>query len=40
MIPLLKKELSFRQTFNSGALEEKLAEANVTELLNPQRNSN
>jgi hypothetical protein len=37
LIPLLENEMNFRQEFGSDALEDKLIEAEVTELLNPQR---
>lgn len=37
LIPLLEQEMKFKQKFDSGTLEEKLKEAEVTELLNPKR---
>jgi hypothetical protein len=39
LIPLLEQEMKFKQKFDSGTLEEKLKEADVTELLNPKRSS-
>jgi hypothetical protein len=39
LIPLLEQEMKFKQKFDSDALEEKLKEADVTELLNPERSS-
>ena len=37
LIPLLEQEMKFKQKFDSDTLEEKLVEAEVTELLNPER---
>ncbi|MGA7223943.1 MAG: suppressor of fused domain protein [Candidatus Acidiferrales bacterium] len=36
-IPLLLEEMTFQQTFGADALEEKLIEADITELLRPKR---
>ena len=37
LVPLLEQEMRFKQEFDSDALEEKLVEADITELLNPTR---
>jgi len=37
LIPLLEQEMRFKQKFGSDALREKLIEADITELLNPER---
>jgi hypothetical protein len=39
LIPLLEQEMRFGRKFDSDTLEEKLAEAHITELLNPNRSS-
>jgi len=39
LIPLFEKEMSFKQLFGSDALEEKLFEADITELVNAHRPS-
>jgi hypothetical protein len=39
LIPLLDQEMKFKRKFDSDTLEEKLVEADVTELLNPGRSS-
>jgi len=39
IVPLLSREIAFDKNHDSSALEEKLFEAGVTELVNPQRES-
>jgi hypothetical protein len=39
LIPLLEQEMKFKQKFDSATLQQKLKEADVTELLNPKRSS-
>ncbi len=37
LVPLLAKEMNFGKEFDSDALEDKLIEADITELLDPHR---
>jgi hypothetical protein len=39
LIPLLEQEMRFKKKFDADALEEKLIEADITELLNAERSS-
>jgi hypothetical protein len=39
LIPLLEQEMRFKKKFDADALEEKLIEADITELLNAKRSS-